>query len=305
MPAPRLSKRDRLFQLFAARAAQLICTTPEFDDLRKTVEADLGLVITPATDQDTRAQLRAELDGMVAHLYGLSQDEFAHVLSTFPLVAQATKDAALAEYAKLADDAEFQQAVAQAIESQAALRANAAAAPVAPASPVTLASDEAEPPQLPAPDTASRRAIDDFSKDELMAAVRDAFDAGNPLTRDEVVRGAARALGFERAGARIAEVLDDAIRTAVRRGFVEREGEALRLFGKALDEWDRDWVKDQFLAAIGRAWIEREDAIKAFSLWLGYRRVGSVFEEVTRSVMNGLIREGRLEGRGNAVRRLG
>ena len=28
--------------------------------------------------------MRAELDGRVAHLYGLTEDEFRHILSTFP-----------------------------------------------------------------------------------------------------------------------------------------------------------------------------------------------------------------------------
>lgn len=35
---------------------------------------------------------------MIAHLYGLTEEEFAYILTTFPLVAQDVKDAALAEY---------------------------------------------------------------------------------------------------------------------------------------------------------------------------------------------------------------
>jgi hypothetical protein len=50
------------------------------------------------TDPDERAKLRAELDGLVAHLYGLTEDEFANILTTFPLVEQTVKDAALAAY---------------------------------------------------------------------------------------------------------------------------------------------------------------------------------------------------------------
>jgi predicted HTH transcriptional regulator len=49
-----------------------------------------------------RARLRAELDGLVAHLFGLTEEEFAHILSTFPVVPQETKDAALAAYRELA-----------------------------------------------------------------------------------------------------------------------------------------------------------------------------------------------------------
>ena len=35
---------------------------------------------------------------MVAHIYGLTEDEFAYVLSTFPLVAEPVKAAALEAY---------------------------------------------------------------------------------------------------------------------------------------------------------------------------------------------------------------
>jgi hypothetical protein len=48
-----------------------------------------GLV--PAKDATSRARLRAELDGLVAHLYGLTEQEFAHILSTFPLVSEPIK----------------------------------------------------------------------------------------------------------------------------------------------------------------------------------------------------------------------
>jgi len=50
------------------------------------------------TDPAERARLRAELDGIVAHLYGLTEVEFSHVLSTFPLVPEPTKIAALNAY---------------------------------------------------------------------------------------------------------------------------------------------------------------------------------------------------------------
>jgi hypothetical protein len=58
-----------------------------------------------ATDPAERARLRAELDGLVAHLYGLTEDEFTHILGTFPLVKQEVRDAALEAYRALADRA--------------------------------------------------------------------------------------------------------------------------------------------------------------------------------------------------------
>lgn len=92
-PVPRLGNSDKAFSSFTRRAARLICTTPEFDDLAKSVglQSHKGGV----TDATERAKLRAELDGLVAHIYGLNEDEFAHILKTFPLVAEPVKVAAL------------------------------------------------------------------------------------------------------------------------------------------------------------------------------------------------------------------
>ena len=56
-----------------------------------------------------RQTLRHELDALVAHLYGLTHDDFAHILSTFPLVfpdtaeGQARKETLLTVYDRFAD----------------------------------------------------------------------------------------------------------------------------------------------------------------------------------------------------------
>lgn len=92
-PVPRLGKKDSAFAPITNRAARLICTTPEFDDLAKSV--GLKSHQDGATDPTERAKLRAELDGLVAHLYGLSEAQFTHILGTFPLVAEPVKVAAL------------------------------------------------------------------------------------------------------------------------------------------------------------------------------------------------------------------
>ncbi len=96
LPIPRLTKKDSAFAPIVKRAAKLICTTPEFDDLAKTV--GLGSHKKGVTDLKKRAQLRAELDAMVAHLYGLTSDEFEHILGTFPIVKEEVKEAALRAY---------------------------------------------------------------------------------------------------------------------------------------------------------------------------------------------------------------
>jgi len=97
---PRLMPGDRFFDAIVRRAAQLICTAPEYDDL--AAEVGLGSHHNGVTDPAGRAKLRAELDGIIAHIYGLSEDEFAYVLSAFPLVAGSVKAAALDAYRAVA-----------------------------------------------------------------------------------------------------------------------------------------------------------------------------------------------------------
>ena len=100
IPVPRLSVSDPCFGLIVQRAARLTCTTPEFDDLAQAV--GLKSHQDGATDPAERARLRAELDGLVAHLYGLSEAEFVHILGTFPLVASAVKVDAHNAYRRVA-----------------------------------------------------------------------------------------------------------------------------------------------------------------------------------------------------------
>ena len=96
LPVPRLTSQSPTFSLIVERAAKLICTTPEFDDL--AAEVGLGSSQNGVIDPEERAALRAELDGLVAHLYGLTEEEFAYILTTFPLVDESVKTAALTAF---------------------------------------------------------------------------------------------------------------------------------------------------------------------------------------------------------------
>jgi len=102
LPVPRLTEGDRHFTDIVQRTAKLICTTPEFDELAQ--EVGLGSHQQGVTDETERAKLRAELDGMIAHLYGLTEEEFAYILTTFPLVADTVKQAALEVYRTFAPE---------------------------------------------------------------------------------------------------------------------------------------------------------------------------------------------------------
>jgi hypothetical protein len=100
IPVPRLTKKDAAFSLIVNRAAKLICVTPDFDTL--ATQVGLRDHRDGVTDPAQRAQLRAELDGLIAHLYGLSESEFAHILTTFPIVEDSVKSAALRAYRSIA-----------------------------------------------------------------------------------------------------------------------------------------------------------------------------------------------------------
>ena len=93
---PRLTEQTPGLTSVMIRAAKLTCTTPEFDDLARKV--GLGSHKSGVTDSTERAKLRAELDGLIAHLYGLTEEEFSYILTTFPLVPDPVKVAAQNAY---------------------------------------------------------------------------------------------------------------------------------------------------------------------------------------------------------------
>lgn len=146
---------------------------------------------------------------------------------------------------------------------------------------------------------------EDLNRDELICQVRRLFIDGDARQRDAAISELARELGLEKISSRILDILDDTIRTAVRRGILENAGGTLRIGAKSIDQYERDFLKDQFLASLdGITWTEREEAIRAFARWLGFSRTGPNINEKARSLINGLIREARLESQGTRVRRV-
>ncbi len=108
LPIPRPTSSSPAFAPIVTRAAKLICTTPEYDDL--AAEVGLGSHQNGVIDPEQRAALRAELDGLVAHLYGLTESEFTYILTTFPLVDETVKTAALTafnHFAPTSDDTDI------------------------------------------------------------------------------------------------------------------------------------------------------------------------------------------------------
>src|SRR5205807_1217575 len=81
LPIPRLTEQDIVFRMIVERAAKLICTTPEFQELWASVTPGIPWSTNAVViDQSDRARLRAELDGLIAHVYGLTKEEFIYIL---------------------------------------------------------------------------------------------------------------------------------------------------------------------------------------------------------------------------------
>lgn len=138
-----------------------------------------------------------------------------------------------------------------------------------------------------------------------MCALRSALaEASEPVTRDDLVRAAARALGYGRTSASLAEALDDAIRRAVRRGIAANERGALTLATRSIEDYERDALKTQVLAVLRaqRVWVPREDVPRLLARWLGFSRTGARIVEASQSVLRGLVRSGDLQSQDGAVR---
>jgi len=58
-----------------------------------TPECGVHDLMPDQRDAGDRAQLRAEIDAYVAHLYGLSRDEFAYIIETFPVMKKRERQA--------------------------------------------------------------------------------------------------------------------------------------------------------------------------------------------------------------------
>jgi len=147
--------------------------------------------------------------------------------------------------------------------------------------------------------------LNDLEREELMCRIRQMFSDGKERDRESAIDELARDFGYQRTETRIREELDNAMRTAVRRGIVYSASQAIKIDVRKIEDYDRGILKDLFLASLqGKSWTEREDAIRGLARWLGFRRTGAAIDEVARSLINGLLREGRLESEGSSVRKV-
>lgn len=137
-----------------------------------------------------------------------------------------------------------------------------------------------------------------------MATLREVLRlADEPLARKALIQRAAHALGYQRTGPKISAALDDAVRRAVRRGIAVSERGAFHLLARNIRDYERDFLKTQLLACIGRDWVERKDVARRLARWLGFARTGATIEATVKSLVTSLLRNGVLQRRGTEVHR--
>ena len=145
--------------------------------------------------------------------------------------------------------------------------------------------------------------IDDFDRNEIIAAIRAVFEEHAELDRETATREVARKLGFARTSNRVAEGIDSALIAAVKRGVIKNERGWLSLDCRTISDYPRELLIEMLLAAMGRGWTERDEAIVAAARHLGFRRTGSAIKEAFKSIINGAIRRGLLEYDGSRIRK--
>lgn len=145
-----------------------------------------------------------------------------------------------------------------------------------------------------------------LDRDDVILDIRQLFGRGGARGRDEAIVQLARRLGYRRTGPRIKEELGGALRVAVKRGILSTTEAGLALSTQNIADYKQEVLAEQFLASMpSRSWADREDSIRTFARWLGFRRTGPNIDEAARVVIAGLIRDGKLETDGSKVRRRG
>lgn len=163
--------------------------------------------------------------------------------------------------------------------------------------PKSIARPKARKPAVSSP------TLDDFNRDELVAAVREVFSHNLALDRDEAIREVAHALGFARTGSRIAEAIDSALIAAVKRRVIDNYRGALTLCTRNIGAYSREDLIAALQSSMGTVWCEQEEAIRTAARHLGFKRTGSLIKDAFKSTIRAAIRRGLIERDGQQIRR--
>lgn len=168
--------------------------------------------------------------------------------------------------------------------------------------------DNTEPSSIPKPNRRSPAgpvppAPDSLEPEETLAKLREIFRDGKERDRDALIAELALAHGWKKVGANIRSTLERHLLLALHRNVLEKAGRhELRLAAKSIDRYPRDFVKKQFLVALGPGWVERDEAIRRFARHLGFQRAKKRIRESAKSIIRGLAQQKRIQIEGRYVR---
>lgn len=146
------------------------------------------------------------------------------------------------------------------------------------------------------PDSEAESPTEEPDRDELVCSIRQLLGDGRSRELESLIRELARELGHSRVDPGIREALERAVRAAARRGVIRRERDEVALLARAITDYEKAFLKEQFLVSLGgKAWRTRDEAIRGFARWMGFRRTGKLIQETGRSLITSLLRAGVLE----------
>jgi hypothetical protein len=160
-------------------------------------------------------------------------------------------------------------------------------------------------------DTDARRpSINDISRNEVLAAIRELYHMDpRPCDRECLLKLLRAHLGFGVLGSNIRAALSGDIQAAVRRGILEcRGGQYHRLCG-SIDQYESVFLREMFLASLGdqrsaRVWIDQDEAIVNAARYLGFKSTRDRIRRQFKTAIHTLIRNGTLERDGTWIRRI-
>ncbi len=96
IPIPRYDRKNHLHKKLVEKTAQLICTTEEYEELKKIID-----ITSSETESTRRFGLEAQINAISATIYGLDKSELEYILKDFPIVSLMLKKEVLNEFDKL------------------------------------------------------------------------------------------------------------------------------------------------------------------------------------------------------------
>ena len=157
-----------------------------------------------------------------------------------------------------------------------------------------------------APEYAS---IDDISRNEVMAAIRDLYwEDPEPCDRENLLVLLRDHLHLGALGKNIRKELSGDVRAAVRRGVLDRRNGLYHRHCRNINQYEPTFLREMFLASLGdgrnpRGWIDQDEALVAAARDLGFRNTGTKIKRLFKNAIRALIRRGDLERDGQRIRR--